>query len=123
MRSADGSDALLIIKLFARDFATIGLLHVILALIFIATAIARRSKLAKDMSDDYQPTTSHVEGFSSQPMTPDGSASQRPPPAPASERIWATRPFSTAGRAVVGLTLAVSGVEIAILILILRLDD
>ena len=113
----------MIIKLFARDFATIGLLHVILALCFIATAIARRSKLATDMSDDFQPTTSHVEAFDSRPMTPDGSASHRPPPAPANERIWATRPFSTAGRAIFGLTLAVSGVEIAILVLILRLDD
>lgn len=87
----------------SAEFAHIGLLYVLLGAIFFITSIIRRRRSVQDFADSNLP-----EGYYTDRM-------------PASKRVWGKQPFRPGGAIILGLAVAVGGVELALLALVLRL--
>lgn len=106
----------MILKIFSKDFATIGLLFTILASLILVTSLVRRAGDKVDFSD-----MNAVNPFSrtqpGQELLDEGQRS-----IPASKRLWGKRKFRTAGSVVVLMTCFVVGIQLAIVALVLRLD-
>ncbi|GAA6006052.1 uncharacterized protein JCM10292_006529 [Rhodotorula paludigena] len=95
--------ALLVLKLFTAEFARIGLIYAILAMLLMLIAQLRRRRSDHDFADSYRPA--------------DPSQGQLK----ASERLWG-RAFRTSGDVVFLLGIVCTALYVAIFVLIMQLE-
>ena len=110
---------MVILKIFSRDFAPIGILYIVLSALVLVVSLARRTRDYEAFSDANVVESSRFSQVLQKDRT-EGDAQTLALP-PASKRIWSKRPFKTSGRTVAllsGLTIAM---EIALFVLVLRL--
>ncbi|GAA5942504.1 uncharacterized protein JCM15063_000018 [Sporobolomyces koalae] len=105
--------AVLVLKIFDRDFAKIGLLYVILSILLLLISQVRRRRSDHDFADVNRPPLA-------EPVVEDGTSER--PKAAIVDRIWG-REFRTSGDMVVLIALACSALYIAIFVLILKLPS
>ncbi|GAA6018328.1 hypothetical protein JCM10207_000807 [Rhodosporidiobolus poonsookiae] len=97
--------ALLVLKIFTPEFAKIGLIYVILAILMLIVAQMRRKRSDHDFADMFRPSGP-------------GASKQKK----ASERLWG-REFRTSGDVVVLVGCLCTGLYIALFVLVMRLSD
>ncbi|KAG0151157.1 hypothetical protein CROQUDRAFT_651358 [Cronartium quercuum f. sp. fusiforme G11] len=91
--------ALMILKLFSREFDKVGLTYAILALVLLVVSFLRRKRLNEDFLDKYLPTTLD-------PITGEQT-----------NRIWG-RQFRTSGDIVILLSTCVLAIQISLVVLL-----
>ncbi|GAA6044392.1 hypothetical protein JCM8097_002085 [Rhodosporidiobolus ruineniae] len=107
-RTFDGNlgYALFVLKIFSPDFAKIGLVYVILAILLSLIAHFRRRRSDHDFADSYRPPRPEEETRKK-----------------ASERLWGTRGFRTSGDVVALIGVVCGGLYVALFVLVMRLGD
>ncbi|KAH9818720.1 hypothetical protein DFH28DRAFT_1123056 [Melampsora americana] len=93
--------ALMIIRLYSKEFDKVGLIYALLSFVLLIFIYVRRKRLNHDLSDEYVKPTSDEE--------------QRP-----RQKIWG-REFRTAGDVIMILSLIVLGIQIALIAIILKM--
>lgn len=96
--------ALIILKVFSTEFAKIGLLYVILAVLLLLVSLHRAKRSDADFADIYKPAPADTIASAIDP----------------SPRIWG-RPFRTSGQVVVLVGIVVVGLYAALFACVLKL--
>ncbi|KAK9894853.1 hypothetical protein P389DRAFT_85436 [Cystobasidium minutum MCA 4210] len=91
--------ACIILKIFSKPFAKIGIIYVVMAALLILISIARRRQSMHDFADQYQ---------------------KGPDYRPGGKRYWG-REFKTVGNLVIFLCCAIGGLELAVLVVLMRM--
>ncbi|GAA5878385.1 hypothetical protein JCM8547_007903 [Rhodosporidiobolus lusitaniae] len=96
--------ALVVLKIFTPEFAKIGLIYVVLAILLLIIAQLRRKRSDHDFEDSYLPDETTTEGKK------------------AADRLWG-REFRTSGDGVVLISVVCAALILAIFVLVMRLED
>lgn len=100
--------ALIILQVFSVEFAKIGLIYVVLAVLLLLISFYRGRRSDHDFADIYRPVYTIV------PNDPTSAL------APVGPRLWG-RPFRTSGDFVVLVGMVVTGLYLALFIFVMKL--